>query len=642
VLRPERMSKATLIFLRSDSERVMDALNDQGAFHLSLKEVEGHLGSELSDRVQALLNRLKEVINKADALTGPSPPQQTSRQEAAIIEAADWSSLINTIEEEIYSYEQKLKKLEAELQAEAKVKPVFELWKTYITSAQGGASLGYLSSLKKLSAVILYTQNKAPSKLDGALPKTSLNFQIASEPYIFVVLCLREDRENVVRTAEGIGYTLFEPLEGMPQDYAALPDFLRSYEESLMKSANVIAERKRSIQSLRPRFLYLNSMLSDAYSVLSIKEKSSLEKNWAVLEGYIPTKIANPLVGDLTGKLNGRIISFLKEERSSPKVPVTYRYPRFIKLFESITNLYGMPSYNEINPTPILALTFPLFFGLMFGDVGHGIMLAAIGLILYKYTKSLSKIGVFLVVCGVFGAAVGGLLYGEAFGRHIGYQTIFSPAEDLMSIFKFALYIGVTQISLGMIINIGNNLIQKKKEDALFVNLPKLIMYLIFMYLIFHYGLNLNVWFAGPIFYMFAPIIVILIGKPVYTMAKHGRREGMSVLGEVGFEVFDSLIRFVSNTVSYLRIFAMVMAHVQLCNVFYVLGGLASGGQFGFIFSGLMIAVGSIFVVGLEGILVMAQDLRLHFYEWFSKFYEDSGVRFAPFKLSLGVPILKK
>ncbi|MDD1764603.1 MAG: hypothetical protein LUQ46_01140 [Candidatus Methanomethyliaceae archaeon] len=640
MLRPERMSKTTLIFLKSDSESVMDTLNDQGAFHLSLKEVEGQ--TDLSDRVQNLLNRLREVINKSDALIGPRPPVQPPRQEATIIKAMDWPSFINAVEGEISSYEQEVKKLETELQAEAKVKPLFELWKIYLTSSSGVMSLGYLSSLKRLSTVILYTQNKAPLKLDGALPTPSLHFQIASEPYMYVALCSREDREKLVRAAENIGYIQLTPLEGVPQDYSVLPDFLRSYEESLVRSAGINAERKRSLESLRPRFLYLISTLSDAYSVLSIKERSSLENRWAILEGYIPSKIANPLVEELTNKLDKRMISFLKEEHSSPKVPVTYRYPKFMRLFESITNLYGVPSYNEINPTPILAISFPLFFGLMFGDLGHGILLAVLGLILYKYTQSMKKIGMVLVVCGIFGAIVGGVLYGEAFGRHIGYQTIFSPAEDLMSVFKFALYIGVAQISLGMIISIGNNLIQKKKEDALFVNLPKLIMYLIFIYLVFGYGINLNVWFAGPIFLLFVPIIFLMIGKPFYTVVKHGRREGMSVLGEMSFEVFDSMIRFVSNTVSYLRVFAMVMAHIQLSLVFYSLAGIASGGQFGFIFSWLLIAMGNLFVVLFESIIALAQDLRLHFYEWFSKFYEDSGVRYAPFKLSLGVPILKK
>jgi V/A-type H+-transporting ATPase subunit I len=110
-------------------------------------------------------------------------------------------------------------------------------------------------------------------------------------------------------------------------------------------------------------------------------------------------------------------------------------------------------------------------------------------------------------------------------------------------------------------------------------------------------------------------------------------------LGEMFFEIFETMISFISNTVSYLRIFAMVVAHIMLTTVFYSLAEITYGGSLGFVLSPLLIVVGNVFVVLLEGILVLAQDLRLHFYEWFSKFYNDGGVRFSPFRLAVGVPI---
>jgi V/A-type H+-transporting ATPase subunit I len=106
----------------------------------------------------------------------------------------------------------------------------------------------------------------------------------------------------------------------------------------------------------------------------------------------------------------------------------------------------------------------------------------------------------------------------------------------------------------------------------------------------------------------------------------------------MGFETFDTFIRFISNTVSYLRIFAMVVAHTMLSMVFYILGDMVGGGVMGI----ALAVLGNVFVVLLEGIIVLAQDLRLHFYEWFSKFYEDGGVRFSPFKLNNEIPIIKK
>jgi V/A-type H+-transporting ATPase subunit I len=174
--------------------------------------------------------------------------------------------------------------------------------------------------------------------------------------------------------------------------------------------------------------------------------------------------------------------------------------------------------------------------------------------------------------------------------------------------------------------------------DAFLVSLPKLVFFLSSIYVAVIYGINFINWMSGPIYLILAPLLFFFLAKPVYSIFAHGIHEGLSSLGEMGFELFDTIVRFVSNTVSYLRIFAMVIAHVMLTTVFYVLGDLVGGGVIGI----LLAVVGNVFVVLLEGIIVLAQDLRLHFYEWFSRFYEDGGVMFSPFKLNTNFPILKK
>jgi V/A-type H+-transporting ATPase subunit I len=626
------MSKVTLIFLRPDAELVMDSINRQGVFHPITKG--GEARSDLVGRVHDLMGRLNSLLEQVKALTNGLPTPQAQNY---TITAEDWESLINEIESEVASCERYVKEIQESIKREERIRSLFNIWKVFITALKTTVPLSALS-FKRLKVLALHRKETRPGTLDLQLP--SLLLYVTSNPETLLVICFSEDLEKVGRAAEGVGFAPIPLLEGMPNNLYLISERLFSYEEEVQALSKKNEEMRCSLPSIMSRLLYLDSILSDAYTVLSVKEKVS-EKRWMVLEGYVPSRRTTSLVGELQRALKGRIMVFMKEEHSSPQVPVIYRYPRFFRLFESITNLYGVPSYTEINPTPILAITFPLFFGLMFGDLGHGIMLAALGFFLYKYTKSMSKIGVFLIVCGVFGAVVGGVLYGEAFGKHLGYHTPFSPGEDIMSLFKFSLYIGVAQISLGLFLIIVNNLIQKKRSDAFLVNLPKLVLYLLFMYVVFRYGLNLNIWFAGPIFYIIGPIIIMLLGKPVWTFVTHGRREGISALGEAGFEVFDTMIRFVSNTVSYLRIFAMVMAHVQLMNVFYTLGSITGGGVFGSIMSTLLAVLGNIFVVLLEGVLALAQDLRLHFYEWFSKFYEDGGVRFSPFRLKLGIPILK-
>jgi V/A-type H+-transporting ATPase subunit I len=367
---------------------------------------------------------------------------------------------------------------------------------------------------------------------------------------------------------------------------------------------------------------------------------AQVEGQWSVIEGYVPSKRGDSLINELNKKLNGRMIYSLNEEHSSPKVPVTFKYPKFFDRFDTITNLYGTPNYNEINPTPILALTFPIFFGLMFGDIGHGLMLAALGLIFYKYVKSMSKIGLYLAICGIFGCVMGAILYGEVLGHHL-YAGLITPVgveEDIMTLLTFALAVGVFQISLGMALGIVNNLLQKKKVDAILVALPRMVLYLVAVMVVIFFGLDLTNWMGLPLYLILIPLFTFLLAKPIYEAVKHGLKKGLSALGEMGFETFDTLIRFISNTVSYLRIFAMVVAHTMLTMVFYILGDMVGGGALGILFA----VLGNIFVVLLEGIIVLAQDLRLHFYEWFSRFYDDGGVKFTPFRLSNDIPVIKK
>ncbi|MEM4405513.1 MAG: V-type ATPase 116kDa subunit family protein [Candidatus Methanomethylicaceae archaeon] len=637
MLRPERMSKTTFLFLKSDTEEVLDSLNKQGAFHITIKR--GEPTSDILNRISALINRLEVLIEQSRVILGMSelPPPQ-----AVQIEAQDWSCFVDNVEKEISQHEREVKGIEVSIKTEESLKSFIGFWSFFIDNLQKTLPLEAFKAFKRIAFLPLYQKELGPSPLSLLLPHPSLVLMVTSKPTTILAICMKEDLDKLKRAAEEAGYAQMPVLEGMPDNLNELSKFIESTKKRLEEISLRNEKFRHSFINSLPKLLYLRAILSDANSLISIREGATFEKRWMILEGYVPSKNLPSLVGDLQARLNGRIVFFSKEEHSSPQVPVIFKYPKFFKLFESITNLYGVPSYTELNPTPILAITFPVFFGLMFGDLGHGLMLATLGFIFYKYTKSLSKIGIFLMICGIAGAIVGAALYGEAFGKHIGYHTVFSPGEDLMSLFKFSLYIGVAQISLGLAIMVINNLIQKKRIDALLVNTPKLLLYLLFMYVVFNFGLNLNQWFTGPIFYILGPAIFMLIGKPVWALVKHGKKEFLSVFGEIGFEVFDTMIRFVSNTVSYLRIFAMVMAHIQLTAVFYSLGAIAGGGMLGMVVSALLAALGNIFVVLLEGVLVLAQDLRLHFYEWFSKFYEDGGIRFSPFKLTFGVPILKR
>ena len=639
MLRPESMSQAKILFLSDDSELVLKAFHSHGAFHLTVKEAEGLATSDLGYKVQDLMGRIREIIGRAELLVSDA---QASMTQAAPppISAPDWPSFVEIVNREVVEFEKQVQQLEAEAVSASAARTLYSLWSNLYSSPDGRASLPFLNSYKGLATLLLSTESESPTEIGSELPESSLVYLLRESPRILLVVCLNGDAPKVLQQASERGYLPLQSLEGVPQDPASLGGFISSYDATLKKGDSSIKERTASLLAVMPRMRHISSVLSESYSILSIRETSSVEGRWSLVEGYVPTKQGGSLIDELNGSLSGRMLYSLNEEHSSPLVPVTFKYPKFFGRFYTITNLYGVPNYNELNPTPILALTFPIFFGMMFGDIGHGIMLAALGMILNRYVKSLSKIGLYLVICGIAGSIMGAILYGEAFGNHI-YPGLITPhgiEEDIMQLLIFALVIGVFQISMGMVMGIANNMLQKKKVDALLVGVPRLVLYFASILVIVYYGLDLTHWVGGPLYIILVPLFTFMLAKPIYEMLKHGAKKGMSALGEMGFETFDTIIRFISNTVSYLRIFAMVVAHVMHSTVFYILGDMVGGGVLGIILA----VLGNVFVVLIEGVIVLAQDLRLHFYEWFSRFYEDGGVRFSPFRLDNEIPIIKK
>lgn len=638
MLRPIRMCHTSLIFLKSDSEKVIDTVNRKADLHLSLRDM-GEFGTvEYVSEVESLRGRIKDLISK----TRNYIPMVPATPICSSLSARDWRDYVAIIESEVAGYEKIIHELDSVAKIEEKLADSLLLWKSIASGNLGANSLEMLSRLKAFRFIFSRSEKSLVSDLRAALPETCVVVEASREPIVALVVYLPSQEASLMQQLESAGFRPIELPEGFQGSLSHFSTKLEALEEELEKTRKTKIEKISLLERNFGRLLYLEQSVSDASSILSVKGKSSYSKNWAVLEGYVPKDHVQELTNSVQQALNGRVVSFVKEEEISASVPVSFKYPRFFKIFDSITNLYGSPSYNEVNPTPIMALSFPILFGLMFGDLGHGISLALLGLVFYRFFSSMKKIGLVLIITGIAGAIIGALLYGEFFGQSlhhlIGYSPPLHPSEELMTMLKISLFVGVAHISLGLFLSFTNSLIQRRYSAAFLVNLPKLALYIGFIYVVFAFGLNLMDWFSGPIYYILGPVVFLFLAEPFYEISKHGKK-GIGKLGEMFFEIFETMISFISNTVSYLRIFAMVVAHIMLTTVFYSLAEITSGGGLGFVLSPLLIVVGNVFVVLLEGILVLAQDLRLHFYEWFSKFYSDGGIRFSPFRLAVGVPI---
>ncbi|MHA1339169.1 MAG: V-type ATP synthase subunit I [Promethearchaeota archaeon] len=327
------------------------------------------------------------------------------------------------------------------------------------------------------------------------------------------------------------------------------------------------------------------------------------------------------------------------------KPPTFLKLNKFVDPYLSLVNLYGITNYSEIDPTAFLVITFTLLFGLMFGDVGHGLVLIIVGLlgIFYykgKKNKNGRRFAFVMIYCGL-GAIIGGLLYGEWFGYPLiiagkHFILLAEPMENVTLLIKISIILGVIIIVLGWIISFINYYINKYKFMAFADPFIKILIIVGGTYLIFNYMFDIQAWLSPPypillviipsIFYVF----IRIFGK-LFKVASYLKKKSYgSMFSQTFLEYFETMLQIISNVASFIRILALEMAHIGLMLVVIRMTELTNttAGWYIFFVKPLILTLGNAFVIILEVILVLIHGMRLHFYEFFSKFYVADGIPF--------------
>lgn len=302
------------------------------------------------------------------------------------------------------------------------------------------------------------------------------------------------------------------------------------------------------------------------------------------------------------------------------------------KPFEFFIKMYGLPSYNEIDPTPIVALTYILMFGIMFGDAGQGLVLVLGGFLLYKLKKN--DLAAIIGMAGV-SSTVFGLLYGSVFGfEEILHKTvIIRPMENIMTMLISSVAFGVVIILMAMVINILNAIKQKDIGKLLFGQngLAGLVFYLAVIFGIVMMLFKRNMFTViYNIVFIVLPLVIIMFQQPLSNLVKKKKKIIEGTVGEFilenVFEAFEIVLSFVTNTISFVRVGAFALNHIGMMSVVFIFANMTSGAA-----STVVIVLGNILVMGLEGLIVGIQVLRLEFYEIFSRFYDGDGREFKTY-----------
>ena len=660
MLLPTSIRRVEIIVPKRNFEEVMLYLREQNSVELlDVKEmIKGYGGGVVPTPISDRLYRLTTLESKINSVITALGITGT-RTKPVSVEARTSDQHLDEVEKKVSELEQQVTSLTNEAQS----------LQTLVTYAERQLAVG-IEEIMKIENV---NTPEGRTKLQDIV--TSI-FQILKPPE----LKLAEPLEGVVEekaAEEAVVKDISDKVAALlpsKRDRTAIADAITT---SLGLKLRAVSRKNQlqydadsRIETARARLKEINAKLSqisreNAEFLLVEREVIGAERSFeqgkgyagktestSMIEGWMPTLRINRIKRDLNTICAGEVIVKDWTEKNAPTQLQNPKGP-IMSIFEKLTIGFGVPKSDEVDPTVLWLITYPLFFGLMFGDVGNGVVVTIASSIIYYYKRKGLTIpdnafgglgGVFsmviqgspLLILSGLASLVVGFLYGTVFGNVEWFKMItglpgplwFEPFTNIRLMLRLSITIGVIHIISGMVLKIFDEAHVGEYRELISGPLVWLWFYVAFGITLLQYGLR----FPN---YLFNPAnttdIFLRMGIPLIAMLVLD----FWTAGPMGLmDAFEHLLASLSHTISYVRILAMkliedVFFHLFLgVLVFFLAWGNLAGASVGWILYAALVVV---LIMILETAFVFMQSLRLHWVEWFLKFFEGSGTAFRPY-----------
>jgi V/A-type H+-transporting ATPase subunit I len=664
------LSKVTIISPRSEYAEVVRKLSVFAEFH-PIEDGEPVFDSvvqELAVRAVAVYARADETIRDLSIQPGPGTIDVVFRGAkipTTEIDAKDWNELLSKAESILSPVAEEVKARKGELQNISKEESDSRNLRDALRQVSNlSFDLGTASKLERISVVITNLDSSLLPEFRNSLPDAIVRSQSLTEEESLVLIASTPSESG--RVSKVMKALELKPLV-LPSD---LPQNPASAYRKLNDRYEVAKKSRMEIEAILVRLKNENQA-----NLLSIRELAELARNaldearvagkmkWiAKISGYIPSRRLNEFKNDF-GEWMVYSEPAAPDHDSGHNVPTLMENSGPLRHFEIITREQGTPGGHEVDPTPLVSFVFPIFFGIMFGDLGHGLILTLFAILIrQRGTGSLRQWGNIFLAAGVSSCFVG-VVVGEFFGFPL-YSTLHIPGSAILEIVNrtgeptlditglyvalvVALLIGVAHLTTALSLDLVQALREHNMVEVVTGKLPALTMYLS--------GVGFGIAFIGAgnsfdvlskpgpapailgvslgisnsllggtsLVVVVISIIMLLTGKGIAILAgKSHEGSAASAFGNGAMEVFERISAYLANTISYVRLAIMLMIHAALLLSVNKLVDLP-------LYVGApMMVFFNILIIVFEVLIVYIQDLRLHIYEFFTKFYKGTGTPF--------------
>jgi V/A-type H+/Na+-transporting ATPase subunit I len=664
-----RLTKVTIISPRSEYADVAKALAQFEDFH----PFEG-APPEFDPGVQELTVKAVRLYAQADQAVKDLGLQLMPGQMDIVFrgakvpttkfEAADWEELLGKAEAQLAPITEEVRDEKALLQKAQKDEADSGAMKETLRAVSGFSSnLAGLADLRLFKAVVSVVSSEKLAEFRNSLPDALFAAHALSKDQMLVLAAVtKADEGRLDKAMKLLELKSLVIPTGFPHNPA------QAFQRASQEHNSAAEERKKAEAQMAKSkldhgsdLLALRELSDVARKTLDEARVSGGMRRMAMISGYIPAKKEDRLK-----EVFGRwIVHTEVSERGAAgeHVPTLMENRSGLGLFQRVTLEQGIPAEHEVDPTPIVSFVFPVFFGMMFGDVGHGLILTLFMLLVrHRSTGSMRQWANIFLVAGV-SAMVFGAVFGEFFELSLYNFVPIPPLIEIIHraagtpdtfditgvylVMEIAILLGVAHLITALGLDIYEGAKEHNRLELWLEKIPVLTMYvsgvgygLAFVGVGFSFNvlqpvgpapllpIPNDVLGAISIAVLVPSMLVLLAGKAV--AIKAGKIKGGSVLGALsngGLEVFERISQFMSNTVSYVRLAVMLLVHAALLlitNLYFGPSGILAPWP-------ELIPIWIVFnllIVMFEAFIVYVQDLRLHLYEFFTKFYSGTGKPF--------------
>lgn len=463
---------------------------------------------------------------------------------------------------------------------------------------------------------------------------TSIVFHVGDTSQNEEVFMIISPKDFEVETNRILKALNFKLVEGYDDAYIKAPgDILADLGLEKVKLEKTISENETLLEKHRNE----NKVeAEEVFNVLTLYANLNIIKKYMTFSeenfyfsGWVSKKDRVALE-KIAAQYDNMIVMFTDPDAAN-KPPTKMKNNWVFRPFETLVKMYGVPAYNELDPTPFLSITYLFCFGYMFGDVGQGLVLLLAGYIFGKRGVELGHV-IARMACS---SIIFGFIYGSIFGNESILPTLWvRPFENINTVLLTAVVLGVVMLFVAYLYSIINKLRAGDIKEGLFGK-NGIAGFVLYISILLCALCATGIIPGGSAFTPFlavlavALVILVLLREPIANTIRKRKLYDTSAgdyYVESGFELFEMLLAMLSNTLSFIRVGAFALTHVGLFMAFETLATMVGGGFGGVI----VLIIGNVLIIVLEGLIDFIQCLRLQFYELFSKYYTGDGEEFVP------------